>query len=78
MKITSFNRSAGRRAKEKAHHYNDAPSVGHQRDGETFQRIPNLVSLHLYFDGRAYLIEMDNSQAMKLADNLRDTVRGNR
>lgn len=62
MKITSYNRSAGRRGKEKVHHQDDALGVGYQRDGITGARVPGMI-VTLYFDGRAYCLEMGEGEA---------------
>jgi hypothetical protein len=69
MRITSYNKAAGKKAKEKVHAVDGPFGVGRHHDGMTFQRLPGVV-LTLSMDGRTYLIEMDEGQAAELVDRL--------
>lgn len=73
MKIVSYNRSTGRRAKEKVHEVEDPIGVGYQRDGLTGKRLPG-SALTFYFDGRVYFVELDEKETKSLFQRLEEVM----
>jgi hypothetical protein len=69
MRVTSYNRAVGKRAREKVHHVDDSLSVGYQRDGMTGKVLPGNV-LSLYLDGRVYLLELEPEEVQRLVASL--------
>lgn len=69
MKITSYNRAAGRRGKAKIHTPDEALSIAHQRAGLTGKRLPGII-LNLYFDGRLYTVELGEFETRQLQERL--------